>query len=320
MRRAALCIGIDEYPFGPLQGCVNDAQRISSVISKHDDGSPNFDCREIIAPLGAGNDQITRVELRKAISELFRNQVDVALFHYSGHGTVNNLDGYLVTQDAEKYDEGVPMNDVLRMANESQAAEVVIFLDCCHSGVLGNLPEIHNSKALLHEGVSILTASRSDQPSVEVGGGGLFSSLVADALRGGAADILGNVTAPAIYSYVEAALGAWQQRPLFKSHVSQLSALRKCDPPIDRTILRNLPYLFPLPAEDLPLDPSFELTSEAADPDRVSDFKYLQALNRSHLVIPCGSTHMYDAAVDSHSCKLTPTGRYYWRLADDGLI
>ena len=247
-------------------------------------------------------------------------RVDVALLHFSGHGTVNNLDGYLVPQDAENYDEGVSMTDVLRMANQSRAFEVVIFLDCCHSGMLGNLPDIDNSRAVLREGVSILTASRGDQPSVEVGGGGLFSSLVADALRGGAADILGNVTAPAIYSYVDAALGAWQQRPLFKSHVSQLSALRKCDPPIDRSILRNLPFLFPLPAEDLPLDPSFEPTSDDADPDRVSEFEYLQALNRSHLVIPCGCAHMYDAAVYSHSCRLTPSGRYYWRLANDCLI
>ena len=318
--RRALCIGIDEYSFGPLHGCVSDAQSISSVIARHDDGSPNFDCRELIAPLGTGNDQLTRVQLREAISELFGDRADVALLHFSGHGTVNNLDGYLVTQDAENYDAGVSMTDVLRMANQSRASEVVIFLDCCHSGVLGNLPDIDNSRAVLREGVSILTASRGDQPSVEVGGGGLFSSLVADALRGGAADILGNVTAPAIYSYVDAALGAWQQRPLFKSHVSQLSALRKCDPPIDRSILRNLPILFPLPAEDLPLNPSFEPTSVDADLDRVSDFEDLQALNRSHLVIPCGCTHMYDAAVYSHSCRLTPSGRYYWRLANDGLI
>lgn len=37
----------------------------------------------------------------------------------------------------------------------------------------------------------ILTASRGDQPSVETGGGGVFTSLVVDALEGGAANILG---------------------------------------------------------------------------------------------------------------------------------
>lgn len=108
--------------------------------------------------------------LRQAISQLFRDAADVALLHFSGHGTVNNLDGYLVTQDAARYDEGVAMGEVLKLANESRAGEVVILLDCCHSGHLGNLPGIDNTKALVREGVSILTASRGDQPSVEVGG------------------------------------------------------------------------------------------------------------------------------------------------------
>ena len=99
------------------------------------------------------------------------------------------------------------MTDVLTMANDSKADEVVIVLDCCHSGHAGAVPAIDNTKAILREGVSILTASRGDQPSVEVGGGGLFTSLVADALEGGAADLVGDVTVPAIYAFVEAALG-----------------------------------------------------------------------------------------------------------------
>ena len=87
--------------------------------------------------------------------------------HFSGHGTVNDLDGYLVTQDASSYDEGLAMSEALKMANDSKAEEVVIFLDCCHSGNLGNPPVINNARAILREGVSILTASRGDQVSVE---------------------------------------------------------------------------------------------------------------------------------------------------------
>jgi len=102
-----------------------------------------------------------------------------------------------------------------------------------------------NARAMLREGISILAASRGDQISVETSNGGLFTSLVTDALGGGAADLLGNVTAPAIYAFAEAALGAWQQRPLFKSHLSTVLPIRKCNPPIDRAILtrdtRTLP-------------------------------------------------------------------------------
>ena len=318
--RRALCVGIDEYPFGSLQGCVSDAKRVEAVLARHQDGSPNFDCKTLTAPLGAGNNIVTRTVLREHLERLFTDPADVALLHFSGHGTTNNLHGYLVTQDAKKYDEGVAMSEVLKLANNSKASEVVIFLDSCFSGALGNPPAIDNAKAVLREGVSILTASRGDQPSVEAGGGGLFTSLVVDALEGGAADLLGAVSAPAVYAYVEAALGAWDQRPLFKSHVARVLALRLCTPPIDRAVLQRLPGLFPLPAEDLPLDPSYESTSPTADAGNAARFRELQALNRVHLVTPVGAQHMYDAATQSKGCRLTASGRYYWRLARDNRV
>jgi len=258
--------------------------------------------------------------LRAAIDDLMKHPADVALFSFSGHGAENNLGGYLVTQDADRYDEGVPMADVITMANASKAAEVVILLDCCHSGHLGNPPSIDNSKALLREGISILTASRGQQVSVESAGGGLFTSLVVDALEGGAADILGDVSAPGVYAYVEAALGAWDQRPLFKSHVAQLVPLRHCDPAVDVSILRDLPTLFPLPAEDLTLSPAYEPSSPERDAAKVIVFNKLQALNRVHLLVPIGAAHMFDAAMQSQGCRLTASGRYYWRLAKSNRI
>ena len=318
--RRALCVGIDEYPFGPLHGCVSDAKNMATILSRHQDGLPNFDCKLLTAESGSGATVVTRRILREQLDQLFKYPAGIVLFHFSGHGTANNLDGYLVTQDSIKYDDGVAMADVLKLANDSDANEIVILLDCCFSGTLGNAPIVDNTKAYLREGISILTASRGDQPSVEVGGGGLFTSLVCDALNGGAADILGSVTAPGIYAYVDAALGAWSQRPLFKSHVSRLLSLRNCTPPIDRSVIRSLPTLFPLPAEDIPLDPSFEPTSPAPDMVKVIIFRQLQALNRVYLVTPVDAPHMYDAAMQSKSCRLTPSGLYYWRLAKNGRI
>src|SRR5712691_8990338 len=177
--RRALCIGIDEYAFGPLHGCVSDARRVEAVLRKHQDGSPNFECKTLVAPPGAGTDVVTRTVLREHLERLFKDPADVALLHFSGHGTVNDLDGYLVTQDAAAYDEGLAMTEVLKMANDSNTEEVVIILDCCHAGSLGNPPVVNNTKAMLREGLSILTASRGDQVSVEVSGAGLFTSLVA---------------------------------------------------------------------------------------------------------------------------------------------
>jgi hypothetical protein len=212
------------------------------------------------------------------------------------------------------------MSEVLKMANDSKTDEVVIFLDCCHSGNLGNPPVINNTRALLREGLSVITASRGDQVSVEASGAGVFTSLVADALEGGAADLVGDVTAPAIYAFVEAALGAWDQRPLFKSHVSKVVPLRKCRPAIDAAILRELPTLFPVPAEDFLLSPEYESTYEKKDEIKVAIMKKLQALNRVHLVVPIDVEDMYYAAIQSKACRLTASGRYYWRLARDSRI
>lgn len=318
--RRALCVGIDHYPFGPLRGCVNDADRMAFLLAKHEDETPNFDCRTLRATEDGLGDKIGRPELRKAIKELFRQPAEIALLHFSGHGTVNDLDGYLVTQDAAAYDEGLAMSEVLKMANDSKAEEVVVLLDCCHAGNLGNPPLVNNARAMLREGVSILTASRGDQASVEASGAGLFTSLVGDALEGGAADVLGEVTAPAIYAFVEAALGAWEQRPLFKSHVSKLLPLRKCTPAVDRAVLRALPELFPVPAEDLPLSPAFEPSSGTREDAKAAIFAKLQSLNRVHMVVPVDAPHMYDAAMGSKCCRLTASGRYYWRLARDNRL
>src|ERR1041384_530291 len=115
--RRALCVGIDLYQTGALRGCVSDADRIASLLTKHEDGSPNFDCRLLRATRDGMGDKIGRVELKRAVKHLFTQPAEVALLHFSGHGTVNDLDGYLVTQDAAVYDEGLAMSEVLKMAN-----------------------------------------------------------------------------------------------------------------------------------------------------------------------------------------------------------
>jgi hypothetical protein len=318
--RRALCVGIDAYPFGELTGCVNDAESLAGALKRHDNGSPNFDVRELKAPAGSPATIVTRSILREAIGELFKHQADVALLSFSGHGAENDLGGYLVTQDARPFDPGVWMMEVIDMANRSKADEVVILLDCCHSGHLGNVPVIDNTKAMLREGVSILTASRGTQVSVEAGGEGVFTSLVVDALQGGAADILGNVSAAGIYAFVEAALGAWDQRPLFKAHAAQVIPLRQCTPAVDIAIIRELPTIFPLPAEDLPLTPEYERTSPNKDDAKVAMMDKLQALNRVHLVVPVDAPHMFEAAMQNKACRLTAAGRYYWRLAKSARI
>src|SRR4051812_33053954 len=126
--RRALIVGIDDYSFAPLSGCVNDAKAIAQLLERNEDGSPNFDVRVLTSDQVA----VTRPALREAIHDLFADPAEVALFYFSGHGTENNLGGYLVTSDADTYDEGVAVGDVLTLANTSdQIREVAILLDSC---------------------------------------------------------------------------------------------------------------------------------------------------------------------------------------------
>jgi hypothetical protein len=318
--RRALLVGVDDYTSAPLAGCVNDANALAALLGKHHDGSPNFDIKLLTAP----SDQITRAELRKNIEQLLKAPADVALFYFSGHGTENNLGGFLVTQDATRYDEGVALTDVLAFANQSSVSEVVILLDSCHSGALGQVPAIQNDKANIREGVSILTASRSSEVAIETGGMGLFTSLVVAALDGGAADAIGRVTVASVYAYVDESLGSWDQRPLFKSHVSTLIPLRNAKPAIDVTILRQLPEWFPQPDVEFDLDPSYEPdkhgATEPTNEEHERIFGCLQKCRAAKLVEPVGEEHMYYAAMNSKSCRLTPLGRHYWRLANEGRI
>lgn len=314
--RRALLVGIDDYKSAPLAGCVNDANAVSAVLARHHDGSVNFDVKLLTAPPA----RVTRPELRRNIEQLLEKPADVALFYFSGHGTENNLGGFLVTQDANRYDEGVALTDILSFANQSPVREVVILLDSCHSGALGTLPAIQNDKANIREGVSILTASRSSEVAIETGGMGLFTSLVVAALDGGAADTVGSVTVASVYAYVDESLGPWEQRPLFKSHVSTLVPLRTANPAIAPSVLRLLPEWFPQPDAEFLLDPSYEPDAEPTDEEHEGIFRSLQKCRAAKLVEPVGEEHMYYAAMNSKPCRLTPLGRHYWRLANEGRI
>ncbi len=321
--RKALIVGINAYPTAPLSGCVNDANKMEEVLKKHEDGSRNFDCKKLLAP----TQSITKAILKRNVEELFAYQTDIALFYFSGHGTENNLGGYLVTQDATAYDEGLSMQEVLTLANISKAREVVIILDCCYSGVFGSVPALNNSAVNLREGISVLTASSADQPSMEVSGNGIFTKLVYEALQGGASDVLGNITVASVYAYADQILGAWDQRPLLKSHVSKLLPLRKCKPQVDPSILRLLSDYFETSDYTYPLDPSHEWDKHEAGPEYQTRnheheliFKHFQKYRDAHLLVPVGEEHLYYAAIHSKACKLTALGQFYWNLAKQGRI
>lgn len=311
--RRALIVGINNYPTSPLAGCVNDANAIATILESNGDGSPNFGIRNMTSE----NVTVTRSVLREAIEQLFSSDSEMALLYFSGHGYIKSTGGYLVTTDAKKYDEGVSMDEILSLANHSKARNKVIIFDCCHSGAMGT-PSINGmGLAQLSEGLSVLTASRDTEYALERDGAGVFTSLLIDALKGGAADIRGNITPGSLYAYVDEALGAWDQRPIFKTNVTSFSPIRRISPKVPFETLRMITTYFPTPESGHSLNPTYEDTEATAISENVKIFKDLQKFQSVGLVVPVDAEFMYFAAINSTSCRLTALGYQYWRLVNE---
>jgi hypothetical protein len=316
--KRALLVGIDGYDaFGDLAGCVNDVEAIAPLLARNEDGAPNFQCQTRLG----GPERVTRDGLLADLDALLGAPADLAVFYFAGHGAALPADVALVTQDGTQVTPGVAMSEVMAKVAGSPVGEIVIILDCCFSGGAGGVPQLATSVAALRDGVSILTASRSDEGAAETAAGrGAFSSWLEGALDGGAADTLGKVTIAGLYSYLDEVFGAWDQRPLFKANVSRLVPLRIAEAPIEIEVLRRLTEWFPSSDSEHSLDPSYEPTEEPKNEENERTFSGLQKLRAARLVEPIDEDHMYYAALNSTGCKLTRLGRLYWKLASDGRL
>ncbi|MBV8205625.1 MAG: caspase family protein [Acidobacteria bacterium] len=336
--RKALIIGIDNYAGHELTGCVADARAIAQVLQTNGNDERNFDVKLITGPVPGADGKIapppadqtvdelsppggvSRALLKKEIDALFADDSDIALFYFSGHGAMTNVGGVILTSDFQSYDEGVMMNEILAYANKSKAKDKIVMLDCCHSGAFGTPREDGTNVAELSEGMTVLTAARDIQVAMEKGGHGIFTSLVLDALNGGAADLRGHITPGSIYAYVDQALGSWDQRPIFKTNVTRTTVVRSLPPAIPILMFKKLTEYFPAADAEFKLDPYFEFSNPSADPAKVAMFKILQKFYGVDLIEPVGEEHMYYAAINSKSCRLTPAGRQYWRLVKEKRI
>lgn len=318
--KKALVVGIDNYPNSPLYGCVNDATRMSELLQTNGDGAPNFDV------LLEENIQ-TKSDLMNLIIELFSGESDISILYFSGHGSAER-GGYLVTPDASGIgDLGVSLSEILLMANQSKSKNKVIILDCCFSGKMGENGLTGAHESIISPGLTIMTASTNEQYAMEGDDGGVFTNLLVQGLKGSAADIGGNITPASLYSFVDQSLGAWEQRPVFKTNITKFLPIRTIEPKVPISVLRKLAQYFETPSDEYKLDPSFEFTNNPeiehklveplAFEENVNKFKELQKLESVGLIEPVGTEHMYFAAMESKSCKLTALGLHYWRLAKD---
>lgn len=134
----ALCVGIDDYPTAPLNGCVADADEWGAAL-----GALGFEVSFL------KNAAATRDAILVGLSALISTSKsgDVLVFQFSGHGTeVDDLDGDEVDGTNGPKDEALCPYDIAAgafvidddiadvFANIPQGVNVTCFIDCCHSG------------------------------------------------------------------------------------------------------------------------------------------------------------------------------------------
>ena len=330
--KKALVIGIDDHPLQPLKCCVNDAREVAALLKFNADHSRNFDVELMTSP----GDDISNWKLEQAVSRFFKSSVriETAVFYFAGHGIISPQTdaGYIVGRDGRPGAWGMALSQLLMLAHEARAtiSSSVIILDCCHAGRLGDITGLSlGGASVIGPGMTILTSCNEDQVALEAGQHGVFTDLLLDGLRGGCADLRGNITPASIYSHIDQALGAHEQRPLYKANVQNFVTLRQVLPRIPAQVLRRLHVYFPDPDEEYRLAPTFEPDREnvperfrhlPVNQDQVAVFKDLQKCNRQGLVVPVDADDMYSAAMNSKSCRLTPLGKHYRRLAENDKI
>ena len=322
--RKALIVGVDYYEHGnTLYGCVNDAHAVKAVLERNGNGTINFDVKLLTST--SEKDSVRKGQLKDLVNELFDSDED-ALFYFSGHGDLHDTGGYLITSECKRGDEGLSLEDLLKIANGSKAKNKIIILDCCFSGYFGSINNLgdHSSyssgQAILSKGMTILTASSATQYAVEKNGSGIFTTLLIDALNGGAANILGKITPGSIYAHIDQSLGSWGQRPLFKTNIQNFISIRDVQPMLNLEDLVRITDLFNERGDKFQLDPTFEPTEDSAVKENTEKFAILQKYEGVGLVVPIGTDHMYYAALESKYCSLTLLGQHYWSLVKNGRI
>jgi len=330
--RRALIIGINTYQNGNnLSSCVADAEAMGQLLEEHADGRPNYDCRVLLDQTEKGA-PVTMAVLREACTQLFADTKDDVLFYFSGHGALTHFGGHLCANDSVRNNLGVPMQEIMQMAYDSRARDILMILDCCHSGDLGNPSILRSGQgdllAALRTDMTVMAASQSTESSFEGEKYSVFTAALLDALHGGAADHLGWVTASSIYAYVERRF-SWKdrQRPVYKTNATGTHVVRQCTSHIDRLKLRRMVELFTDAKYQYVLDPEFEPHDEKgqlpenANQEKVAIAMLFKDYRDSGLLKPSTpDEQLFHTARLGHAVELTPIGREYWWLVKNKKI
>jgi Protein kinase domain/Caspase domain len=143
-KRSALLIGVSEYGEGlePLPGSLLDVQAMERVMADDDRGA--FGVKRL--------ENCDRATMETAIEQFFQQHGtdDIVLFYFSGHGDLGrgglaNQQLHLCASNSAKPQNLLRESTALsasflkRQMDICKARRIVVILDCCYSGAIGDL-------------------------------------------------------------------------------------------------------------------------------------------------------------------------------------
>jgi hypothetical protein len=179
-----LFIAIGHYPrlaaSEQLPGVPLDAQRLYEVLCKYADG-------EIKSPRWLPDRQATKANILHEIQELSHTDLSSqVIVYFGGHGHRLNGVSYLLPHEAHwnsPPSELISMEELGAVLEEIRAEEIVVILDCCHSGgLLGLAADLAEDLSQQVGKVCILAATRAQRISLEDNTGGIFLQTLCEAL------------------------------------------------------------------------------------------------------------------------------------------
>ncbi|MBE1491582.1 caspase, EACC1-associated type [Plantactinospora soyae] len=227
--RRALIIANEVYHdqrFATLPGAVADANSLEEVLRD--------------PAIGAFDVTVLRdadvYDIGVAIANHFNSghPDDVLLLHISAHGLKDAHGNLFFAASNSSYDTyllnatALSAADIRQEMADSRARRIIVLLDCCYSGafVPGERSRGRDSADLTEpfrgRGHVVITASTAAQHSYEVGGQGVFTRAVVEALRTGRADRNrdGIIDTDELYHYVSGAVRREmpRQSPTLSAH------------------------------------------------------------------------------------------------------
>lgn len=246
MSRDALIVGINHYQDLPaLTAAAKDAEGMASMLETHG----NFRVRRLPEIITEQRPQIghkTPVSTQQLETSLVRLLLpkgdhipEAVFFYFSGHGLQREIgirEGYLATSDTQldTSNSGLSLSWLRRLIKHSPVRQIIIILDCCHSGEFLSLKD-DSWQGRDGQSYLFIAASREYEEAYE----SLSSdySVLTQAILSGLSpqkSSHGKVTTTDLVASITNQLSNELQQPLFEQGGSEIVITRQSERPLPK--------------------------------------------------------------------------------------